>query len=475
MCLFKYNNEKINIYIINNASCFLTFWIFRKKGMDQQRWMDILACHGPSLLNTVIGNFSNYDSDDDTDEQMLFQFMRWKHGEIGNPSRIQKANNLLKPDPLVPMPPEMYRKNMNKLKRRQLFFKHLQRRDILYLQVLNSDDIESYKCLVLAKHGDLMQLDDLSLVGKITRKDLPYYVGAQKIGMTYAGYVQRSTGYKEEGYCMKQLQECLGLDTKHFHSFFDEWDEKTYPASESFAELRKKLRPDPSTKRLLKSFEYFRSGNLYKALHYANKAIAFNPDNIQARVTRGTVYANLGKMKKAFIDTEDSLKLDSKHESARKQMSELLVAASKTYLLQKKYFNWHESLVLARKYNPNNREAQELLSKSKYETRASTSFNPAPVTMLIPPSMADVAPIYNRVFPQVDNRRLRKQYKKQLRRKRKHHRRRRAERNKSQQRASSVGHPIPTTTTTTRRQVFLRPSSPVFRRPFPPRSVNPRS
>ncbi|CAL1267948.1 unnamed protein product [Larinioides sclopetarius] len=317
--------------------------------------------------------------------------------------------------------------------------------------------------------------ESIPKLGKITRKDLPYYVGAQKIGMTYAGYVQRSTGYKEEGYCMKQLQECLGLDTKHFHSFFDEWDEKTYPASESFAELRKKLRPDPSTKRLLKSFEYFRSGNLYKALHYANKAIAFNPDNIQARVTRGTVYANLGKMKKAFIDTEDSLKLDSKHESARKQMSELLVAASKTYLLQKKYFNWHESLVLARKYNPNNREAQELLSKSKYETRASTSFNPAPVTMLIPPSMADVAPIYNRVFPQVDNRRLRKQYKKQLRRKRKHHRRRRAERNKSQQRASSVGHPIPTTTTTTRRQVFLRPSSPVFRRPFPPRSVNPRS
>ncbi|GBL74679.1 hypothetical protein AVEN_243567-2 [Araneus ventricosus] len=228
-----------------------------------------------------------------------------------------------------------------------------------------------------------------------------------------------------------------------------------------------------STFSLLKSFEYFRSGNMYKALHYANKSIAFNPDNIQARVTRGTVYANLGKMKKAFIDTEDSLKLDPKHESASKQMSELLVAASKTYLLHGNYFSWHESLVLAKKYNSNNREAQELLTKSKYETCASTSVNPGPVTMLIPPSMADVSPIYNRVFPQVDKRRLLKQYRKQRKRKRKHHRRRRSERRKSQQRASSVGQPIPITTT--RRQVFLRPGSPVFRRPFPPRSINPRS
>ncbi|GBL74681.1 hypothetical protein AVEN_243568-1 [Araneus ventricosus] len=138
--------------------------IFNKKRMDQQRWMDILACHGPSLLNTVIGNFSNYDSDDDTDEQMLFEFLRWKHNEIGNPSRVPKPNCLLKPDPLVAMPPEMYRRSLNKMKKRQLFFKHLQRRDILYLQVLNSDDKESYKCLVLAKHGDLMQLDDLSIV-----------------------------------------------------------------------------------------------------------------------------------------------------------------------------------------------------------------------------------------------------------------------------------------------------------------------
>ncbi|XP_055952506.1 tetratricopeptide repeat protein 14-like [Argiope bruennichi] len=511
--------------------------------MEQQEWMDVFASHGEPLFEAIVRDSSDDNSDGETLVEAIADFLKNKFTAVFKP--VTKPKGSLTPDPLPLVPPEIYRPGIDKLKRRKLFYKHLLRCDVLYLQVINCDDEENYKCLALAKHGDLLQIDDLSLVfyfpklppelkllgedlckfdlirgafwscdhwqrklfvtldisvfseeerekipqlGKITRKDLPHYVDGKKVGMTYAGYVERSASFREPDYCINVLQDCLGTDAMCFTSFFEERNKKTYPASESLAELQKRLHPDPSLARLIQSFEYFRTGDMFQALYYANKALMINPDSVQARVTRGTIYANLGKLKKAFRDTEDALKIDPDNETARKQMSELLVSASRIYLCDKEYSRWRDSLLLAKNYNPDNCEAEELLSKTKYETlsdgenipvieicpedetRPEDETNPQPVKVFIPPSPEDVLPIYNRISLRVDKARLIKQYKKQRREKRRRDQRRNTVRRKRTLAVGTVTNSQPIPTTTSRRPIFHKPSPAAFRRPFPPRN-----
>ncbi|GFY19545.1 uncharacterized protein TNCV_4647171 [Trichonephila clavipes] len=134
--------------------------------MDQSAWVKAVHANGSSMLNVVVGNASNKNPDDDTENQLMWEFIQKKSHKlfqkpVPNPAEEKKFANDVG---LQPVPPEIYRKNLSVIQRRNLFFNSLSRKDILYLRVVNIRNPYDYKLQVVAKHGNCMRLEDLQIV-----------------------------------------------------------------------------------------------------------------------------------------------------------------------------------------------------------------------------------------------------------------------------------------------------------------------
>ncbi|GIX72842.1 tetratricopeptide repeat protein 14 [Caerostris extrusa] len=328
---------------------------------------------------------------------------------------------------------------------------NLNRLDVLYLQILDCTDPNKYTLLVLAKHGILAKLEDLSLdvylprlhkdqifnegdlikaalwscsiddrrlyvtlddtvfegsdvpavkLGRIEPSDLPYYITCSKIGETYSEYVKESKEYKNEGLWLKELKD-FGFDTHSFHSFFEEWDGKIYPAAENYSNLKQKLDLEDSVLMMNKSIQHFDAGNIDRSFKYINEALSMKPDNVMALVYRGTLYANVGKLRQALIDTEEALRIDPACKRAKQQMSQLLVSASEVHFIDKLYFKWKECVALARSYDSNNREAKELMDIANIEFPDKKAISEGNISLS---KIEEVRRIYKRTAPDLEKR-----------------------------------------------------------------------
>lgn len=72
-----------------------------------------------------------------------------------------------------------------------------------------------------------------------------------------------------------------------------------------------------------------KSGSHIEAHQCLNKALQIDPDNLDALVARGCLFANTNNLPKAAEDFEKVLAIDTNHVNARKYMSETLFELGK--------------------------------------------------------------------------------------------------------------------------------------------------
>lgn len=374
--------------------------------MDQDLWMKALHFHGPVLLQTVLGDIPEIKGEVENEKLAMCRFIKNKLDMLFKPSESTSDHPT---DPSLPLVPIEIFRNVSPIDRRDLFYKSLDRGNILLLQVINDTLPDDYKLLVLCKHDCVMKLDDLSLImylpklqeelnlaggklesndliraavcscnidnrklnvtldsnflddenvklGKISESDLPSYIGNVDFGSSYVEYLHNSNAFKNPNWS-EELYTVLNLKKTHLYSFFDGLEGKIYPDKEYGSELKKKQNLGLSNGQYSKALKYSVSGNFTDAFLYLNNALKLYPANVEALVTRGTLYANTNNLRKAFVDMEEALKIDPDHEGAHKQMSILLVAAARMHIEKNDFEKAQESLDAALHLDSNNQGA----------------------------------------------------------------------------------------------------------------------
>ncbi|KAG8175983.1 hypothetical protein JTE90_009662 [Oedothorax gibbosus] len=365
-------------------------------------------------------------------------FIKEKHEFI---HKDFKTSNYERPErvpDIPPMPVELFR-NDPIPEKRNLFFKGLNRGDVLYLQVVNSFP-DSYKLWVLAKHKAFAKVDDLGLImylpklgpemkllkwelqkgdfikaalcscslherrlyvtldeslltvlgpdvevvklGHVTYHDLPYYIGNFKNRLSFVGYILRSDAFYNPGWST-QMSDILGFKNNHVYSFFEDWRGKTYPDQQYAVKLKEKQRLNQSVKYYNQAVLSYEERKIDETFSLLNKSLELNPKNVQALTTRGTVHANENSLRKAFVDTEEALTLDRSFEPAKKQMSKLLIALARTHLENNNYVKAQECLRMSSSLDGDNVELAkpllDLIPTKVKNLNKTTNKNDSPV------------------------------------------------------------------------------------------------
>lgn len=386
--------------------------------MDQSVWVKALHSNGPSMMKVVVGNSSHENSD--TDSQCMWELIQKKSPRlfrkcVPNPAEEKKLVNDIG---LQPVPPEIYRKNLTVTQRRSLFYQTLFRKDILYLRVVNIRNPYDYKLQVVAKHGNCMRLEDLQIImylpkipeetkffkgglwefeyirgalcscsiierklfvtldplifegaeapklGKVGVNDLPFSLWCPEIGMSIYGYLIKSRVFYKT-HLESMLRNVLGIEGNQHISLFQEWDRKKYPFEETPANFPKLFTCAKSSALLRRSIRLYIVGDMQKAFKYANRALSLDPDAVYTRVCRGVLNVLRGNLTAAFVDTQDSLKLDHKSELAKKQMSALLIVAAEKYFQRRDFTKLYKTLLVAIGLNPGHFKGPAVLETLK--------------------------------------------------------------------------------------------------------------
>ncbi|XP_042903428.1 tetratricopeptide repeat protein 14 isoform X2 [Parasteatoda tepidariorum] len=336
--------------------------------MDQYLWLKSLHSHGPSLINSVV-NDAVIDSQNLSKKQKIFNFIKNKHEILfqERPAAFQKSPSF------DPLPVELFW-DCSKEQRRKLFFKHLERGDVLLLKVINDGLSDNYKLLVLAKHQCCMKLDDLSLVMYLPKlkQELDLVAGGVinydviRAAVCSCSLHERKLFVTLDDTILDEDAEPVKLGkitTDELPSYLG----KQCPAAETGKVIKMKHIMWLSDMHYNKAVEYYQAQNFTQAILCLNQSLAIYPQNKKALVSRGTLYFKTNNLNKAFIDTDQAMQLDPLYEPAQKQMSVLLVDVAKEHKKTNKFALAKEALRMAIHLNDLNEEAKQLLLKIEEE------------------------------------------------------------------------------------------------------------
>ncbi|XP_019619821.1 PREDICTED: tetratricopeptide repeat protein 14-like isoform X4 [Branchiostoma belcheri] len=203
-------------------------------------------------------------------------------------------------------------------------------------------------------------------LGIITSDDLPVHFrrsqDLQTSQTSYDDLLQRVWGFSNPSN-VSYLGGVLDIADKHPPSLMRGLHRCPFPQTD-FAES---LRQQQSSKWALAcvgtGVQHFKSGRHVEAMQCLEKALTFDPANVEALVVRGALYANKNSLLRAMEDFAQALKLNPGHNNARKYMCETLLARGKQ--LQEEgededaMMSYQRALVI----NPDLQEAKEALEQ----------------------------------------------------------------------------------------------------------------
>ncbi|XP_078693684.1 uncharacterized protein LOC144923196 [Branchiostoma floridae x Branchiostoma belcheri] len=203
-------------------------------------------------------------------------------------------------------------------------------------------------------------------LGIITSDDLPVHFrrsqDLQTSQTSYDDLLQRIWGFSNPSN-VSYLGGVLNIADKHPPSLMRGLHRCPFPQTD-FAES---LRQQQSSKWALAcvgtGVQHFKSGRHVEAMQCLEKALTFDPANVEALVVRGALYANKNSLLRAMEDFAQALKLNPGHNNARKYMCETLLARGKQ--LQEEgededaMMSYQRALVI----NPDLQEAKDALEQ----------------------------------------------------------------------------------------------------------------
>nr|XP_009682206.1 PREDICTED: tetratricopeptide repeat protein 14 [Struthio camelus australis] len=309
--------------------------------------------------------------------------------------------------------------------RRELFFRDIERGDIVIGRITSIREFGFFMVLICLGSGVIREISDLEITalcplrdvpsqsnhgdplsyyqtGDIIRaavKDvdryhekltislyssaLPPYLSSTKLGVitsdefplhyrrsmevantleTYEEVLHRSPGFANPS-VVEYLAEKLGLSETNPPSLMRGLQVKNFSEEDFAPALRKRQSASWALKCVKTGVDYFKVGRHVEAMNEYNKALEIDPQNVEALVARGALYATKGSLNKAIDDFETALENCPTHRNARKYLCQTLVERGGQLEEEDKLLNAESYYKKALNLDETFQEAEEALTK----------------------------------------------------------------------------------------------------------------
>ncbi|XP_006971176.1 tetratricopeptide repeat protein 14 [Peromyscus maniculatus bairdii] len=204
-------------------------------------------------------------------------------------------------------------------------------------------------------------------LGVITSEELPlYYRRSVELNSnsleSYENIMQSSLGFVNPG-VVEFLLEKLGIDESHPPSLMRGLQSKNFSEDDFALALRKKQSASWALKCVKIGVDYFKVGRHVDAMNEYNKALEIDKQNVEALVARGALYATKGSLNKAIEDFELALENCPTHRNARKYLCQTLVERGGQLEEEEKFLNAESYYKKALALDETFKDAEDALQK----------------------------------------------------------------------------------------------------------------
>ncbi|NWW94367.1 TTC14 protein, partial [Rhynochetos jubatus] len=203
-------------------------------------------------------------------------------------------------------------------------------------------------------------------LGVITSDDFPLHhkrsMEVANTGETFEEVLHRSPGFANPS-LVEYLAEKLGLSESNPPSLMRSLQMKNFNEEDFAPALRKKQSASWALKCVKAGVDYFKVGRHVEAMNEYNKALEIDPQNVEALVARGALYATKGSLNKAIGDFEIALENCPTHRNARKYLCQTLVERGGQLEEEDKLVNAKNYYKKALSLDETFQEAEEALTK----------------------------------------------------------------------------------------------------------------
>uniref|UniRef100_A0A8C9V1N3 Tetratricopeptide repeat domain 14 n=1 Tax=Scleropages formosus TaxID=113540 RepID=A0A8C9V1N3_SCLFO len=162
-------------------------------------------------------------------------------------------------------------------------------------------------------------------LGVISAEEMPlHYRLASSSSETYQKVLESSLGFSNPSN-VEFLLGKLGISETQPPSLMRGLQSKNFSDEDYGTSIRKKQSASWALKCVKIGVDHFKSGRHVEAMNEYNKALEMDPDNVEALVARGALYATKGSLVKAMDDFELALKSCPSHRNAKKYLCQTLV------------------------------------------------------------------------------------------------------------------------------------------------------
>ncbi|XP_042525749.1 tetratricopeptide repeat protein 14 [Dipodomys spectabilis] len=204
-------------------------------------------------------------------------------------------------------------------------------------------------------------------LGVITSEELPlYYRRSVELNTnsleSYENIMQSSLGFVNPG-VVEFLLEKLGIDESNPPSLMRGLQSQSFSEEDYAASLRKKQSASWALKCVKTGVDYFKVGRHVDAMNEYNKALEIDKQNVEALVARGALYATKGSLNKAIEDFELALENCPTHRNARKYLCQTLVERGGQLEEEEKFLNAESYYKKALALDETFKDAEDALQK----------------------------------------------------------------------------------------------------------------
>lgn len=226
--------------------------------------------------------------------------------------------------------------------------------------------------IILSMKPDALPADQQHLMklGLVTEEEVPSHHKRLLAthGRSYQEVLERTIGFNNPSVA-SHLCSVLGIPSWRQASLTKALHMKEFPKEEFASALRKAQSSKWAYKSLKDGVMHFKAGNHSEAFACLNKALQIDPENVEALVARGALFANNSNLRRALEDFEQALTLNPNHPNARKYMSETLVALGRYYEERGDLEGAVKTYKKAVKVNLSNTDAREALIAMEVKER----------------------------------------------------------------------------------------------------------
>uniref|UniRef100_A0A8C8TS03 Tetratricopeptide repeat domain 14 n=1 Tax=Peromyscus maniculatus bairdii TaxID=230844 RepID=A0A8C8TS03_PERMB len=272
------------------------------------------------------------------------------------------------------MPPLEQFMEIPSMDRRELFFRDIERGDIVIGRISSIREFGFFMVLICLGSGIMRDISHLEITALCPLRDVPSHSNhGDPLSYYQTGDIIRA-GIKDIDRYHEKLAVSLYSSSLPPHLSGIKLgvitsEELPLYYSKNFSEddfalaLRKKQSASWALKCVKIGVDYFKVGRHVDAMNEYNKALEIDKQNVEALVARGALYATKGSLNKAIEDFELALENCPTHRNARKYLCQTLVERGGQLEEEEKFLNAESYYKKALALDETFKDAEDALQK----------------------------------------------------------------------------------------------------------------